>query len=210
MKAERRGMFTPKMLKRIAFMATIILVMLAIQPQDAYSQSVTISKVANPTTAIPGQTVSWTITLQSATQLNTPYRLTDTFPNGFIFNQAASTIPPGTFSYDAGLNSIVHEGTVAGNASHQFIFVGTVNPNFSTPGTLNNTATMFFTAAGVTLPSIQASASIAVIRTSITGFKYNDQNGNGAFNAGEPRLAGWTITSTRTTTTSWIPAKPAP
>lgn len=193
MKTTIAGNNAPKLRAYSAILITFAIIFAWMPDTAAQTVNLNITKVANPTTAVPGQTVSWTITLQSTTPLNAQYRLSDTFPNGFIFNQGASTIPAGTFSYNSGTNSIIHDGTVPGNGTHQFVFVGTVNPGFNAPGTLNNTATMNYTAPGITLPDEQASASIAVIRTSISGFKYNDQNGNGSFNAGEPRLPGWTI-----------------
>lgn len=193
MKTTIAGNNAPKLRAYSAILITFAIIFAWMPDAAAQTVNLNITKVANPTTAVPGQTVSWTITLQSTTPLNAQYRLTDSFPNGFVFNQAASTIPAGTFSYNSGTNSIIHDGTVPGNGTHQFVFVGTVNPGFNAPGSLNNTATMNYTAPGITLPGKQASASIAVIRTSISGFKYNDQNGNGSFNAGEPRLPGWTI-----------------
>jgi len=174
----------------------IVLALLSLTTLEANAQisiNLNITKTANPTTAVPGQSVTWTITLVNTTVNNTGYNLSDAFPTGFIFNQGASSVPAGTFSYNAGANSITHSGTVPGNGTHVFTLVGAVNPAFNAPGTLNNTAVMNYNVPGITLPGKQASASIAVIRTSISGFKYNDLNGNGAFNAGEPRLPGWTI-----------------
>jgi uncharacterized repeat protein (TIGR01451 family) len=177
--------------KKIAFIAILLLINTSALGQVQVNLNIT--KTANPTTAVPGQTVTWTVTLTNTTVANTGYNLSDAFPSGFIFNQGASNFPAGTPSFNLGTNTFTHAGTVPGNGTHVFTLVGTVNPAFNAPGTLNNTAVMNYNVPGITLPGKQASASIAVIRTSISGFKYNDLNGNGAFNAGEPRLPGWTI-----------------
>ena len=86
-----------------------------------------------------------------------------------------------------------------------------------TPGSYNVTEEMKtgFTATNVTSKTILienmdvmnvnfTNALIPVIRFNITGFKINDTNGNGKWDAGEAGIQGWNITLTNVTTDAII------
>jgi len=155
-----------------------------------------ITKVASHDIRVPGQPLSWTVTVtKTSPHANIDFTISDFFPDGFIFDYAASTFPPGAVTFNQSTNQIFYSGVHNGaqGSTRVFVFSGHVSPNYQAPGTMLNIAVMNFSVPGINPPAKQAQDDVQIISPTISGFKFNDLNGNGVFDGGEPKLPGWTI-----------------
>lgn len=180
-----------------AYIAGLICLLTAASNVQAQTQiNLDIAKTASDDFRVPGQPLSWTVTVTKVSPHSSiDFTISDILPSGFILNYAASTFPPGSVTFNPSTNQIFYSGTHNGaqNSTRVFTFVGQVSNSYQAPGTMTNTAQMNYSAPGFSPISEQAQAIAQILSTSISGFKFNDLNGNGVFDGGEPKLPGWTI-----------------
>jgi hypothetical protein len=117
--------------------------------------------------------------------------------NGLSFSTDAVSLAGGTFTpaYTLGAHTtgpLTWTKDVTGSGSAVFTKTVYVAGPLNTTGTLSDVATLADAVGTTPAPTASASTSITA-RACIQGQKFNDVNGNGVHDAGEPGLAGITI-----------------
>lgn len=158
-----------------------------------------LTKTVTPTRLNIGQNVTFTITLTNGgPTLATGVAVRDQLPAGFLFVSANATV--GTYSSATGLWTL---GTVANAQVATLTIIATAQPT----GPYTNTAEV--SASGVPDPDStpgnnipaeddQASASVVALAV-VTGSVYEDRNGNGVRDPGEPPYVNQPVTITDST-----------
>jgi hypothetical protein len=180
----------------INMLGLVCLLTISVNVQAQTAPNLDITKSSNINFAIPGQSLNWVVTITKVS--NTPsigYIINDILPSGYELNLAASSFPPGSVNFNPSSNQFMFTGSHNGgqNTTQTFTFIGQVSSQQQAPSAMVNTAVMSYNIPGLTLPNEQGQAIVQILNPSISGFKFNDLNGNGIFDGGEPKLPGWVI-----------------
>jgi uncharacterized repeat protein (TIGR01451 family) len=162
---------------------------------DMYSRildpRISITKVASPTSGALGTDVNFTITVTNTGDCTLDsVEVVDTLPVGMSFVSAdsdGSESPPGSGTIIWDLGTMVSGATHAPIHLVAHIDVGAAGPltnNVLATGTPENSMCDDVT---------DSDDAVVTVTYSIAGMKFNDLNGNGSWDAGEPGLSGWTI-----------------
>nr|AAU83000.1 fibrinogen-binding protein-like [uncultured archaeon GZfos1D1]QNO57000.1 hypothetical protein MGAOFDBH_00018 [Methanosarcinales archaeon ANME-1 ERB7] len=161
--------------------------------KDSYilDPGINITKVASPTSGALGTDVNFTITVTNTGDCTLDsVEVVDTLPVGMSFVSAdygGSESPPGSGTIIWDLGTMVSGATHAPIHLVAHIDVGAAGPltnNVLATGTPENSMCDDVT---------DSDDAVVTVTYSIAGMKFNDLNGNGVKDAGEPGLPGWTI-----------------
>jgi uncharacterized repeat protein (TIGR01451 family) len=161
-----------------------------------------VTKVDNADPVAAGSNLTYTITVSQNGPADAPNaRLTDTLPQNTTFVSFAAPAGWTTTAPAAGATGSVTatRATLAvGTAPQAFTLVVRVDPATVTRTTLSNTATVTSDTTDPVPDNNSATETTQVINSgTITGTKFDDLNGNGTRDAGEPGRAGVSITGDR-------------
>jgi uncharacterized repeat protein (TIGR01451 family) len=142
-----------------------------------------IFKTVSTALALPGQALVYTITVQNVSAFVVPNAsVVETYDPLFIYGSAVPAPVPGT-------DNLWDLGDLAPNSAVQIVITGTVSPAFATTAVLFNTAELFTDFGSRTVHAV----TLAVQPATVGDRVWDDLNGNGIQDPGEPGIPNATV-----------------